>query len=340
MRPVALSALALALAGPAMGADTPPSWLKQPRAEDLGRVWPRDAYRRGLGGSAVMRCRVTVEGLLADCNIMKEDPPGLGFGPAALALAPTFLFTPAKRNGAPIPAGVTIPVRFDLGYGGNVVPAPAAEEIRIAPYAPWSQAPSREEVRAAYPKAAGAIVGHVAMRCPLRASGLLGRCEILTEEPTGKGFAGAARSLAPKFRASLQGGALDAVRKGDIVVNLAVHFRGPEEAGPPYLAQVDWLRTIDPAKAVKLFPEKAVAANLRQGRATVDCVVQPTGDLGQCDVVEESVPGMGFGEAASLVAANMRANLWTRDGQPTPGARIKLPIRLDYKASDPEAAKP
>lgn len=292
-----------------------------------------------------MKCTVTVEGALAGCKVVQETPPALGYGQAALALSPVFLFTPAKRNGLAVAAPVTIPIKFELfeGGGGDQVSLPPGDRVRLATWAPWSGAPRSEDLAEAYPKSLGSTgpAGQVAMRCPLKPSGALGRCEITAEQPTGKGFGRAALGLAPKFRAIIGEATAKAVRAGDILVNVAVHFRAPGDASPRYLAQVDWLRAIDPEKAVQLFPDKAVAAKVVQGRGVVDCMVQPTGDLGQCQVVGETPAGLGFGESAALIAVAMRANLWTQDGQPTPGAHIKLPIRLDYKPPRaPEPAKP
>ncbi len=90
--------------------DVRPDWLKRPDAADVLAVWPSAAWIKGLGGRAVISCRVTLQGALADCSVNREEPVGAGFGAAAIALSPQFLMKPGIRDGKP--------VEHDRGFAG------------------------------------------------------------------------------------------------------------------------------------------------------------------------------------------------------------------------------
>ena len=73
------------------------------------------------------------------------------------------------------------------------------------------------------------------------------------------------------------------------------------------------------------------------GGAVIDCRIVAEGRLDGCVAQSEAPADLGFGEAASKVARAMQANLWTREGDPTVGARVRLPMKFVYSG---EAAKP
>lgn len=76
-----------------------------------------------------MDCRVTVEGCLAGCRLLSEEPKGAGFGESALKIADTFHVTPPMRDGRPIEGRITIPIewRLDDDPPGDAGTAPAAK---------------------------------------------------------------------------------------------------------------------------------------------------------------------------------------------------------------------
>lgn len=93
---------------------------------DIMRYYPEQAQRIGLEGKAVISCTITAEGRLADCAVVSEDPPGFGFGEAAVKMSTLFKMRPKTQGGAPVDGGkVTIPIRFRLPKDTPATPPPA-----------------------------------------------------------------------------------------------------------------------------------------------------------------------------------------------------------------------
>jgi TonB family protein len=84
--------------------------------------WPH-----GSEGKAVIICRVTSEAKLKDCSVKSEDPPGMGFGAAALKMAPLFKMHHAPNGGPSVEGRITIPMRFKLNPDGSAAAAPAED---------------------------------------------------------------------------------------------------------------------------------------------------------------------------------------------------------------------
>jgi hypothetical protein len=99
--------IALLFAGP-LTAERPmvtqPSWVQRPSGEDIGRVTPF-LEQPPPEVHVLMVCRITAEGGLEACTIRSEDPPGLGYGPAALAVAQFFRMPPSMSWAARWRAG-------------------------------------------------------------------------------------------------------------------------------------------------------------------------------------------------------------------------------------------
>ena len=113
------AAMAQAAPSGAGTADTPPSpapfWSKLPNSDDLAKVYPRQAEKRGLEGIAHMTCKVHPDGWLSTC-VATAIPPGAGFEAAAVKLASRFRLNlagrPTKAAGG---AGtVQVPIAFRL----------------------------------------------------------------------------------------------------------------------------------------------------------------------------------------------------------------------------------
>lgn len=94
---------------------TEPSWAEMPAAEDMGDAYPDFAGRIAMSGWTQMECRVTLEGRLALCEVVKTAPAGMGFDRAALSLVPTFRINPRTVDGDIEKSSVRFAVRFRLG---------------------------------------------------------------------------------------------------------------------------------------------------------------------------------------------------------------------------------
>jgi hypothetical protein len=199
-----------------------------------------------------------------------------------------------------------------------------------------------EQVAQAFPKGAIGKVrsAHVVLRCDLKSDGGLTGCESVSETPAGQGFTRAAMSLAKDFR--VLGEAKAAAAKG-FEIDVPFDFEDPSGAGPPVeVYDPLWLKTVSPSGGAKLFPAAAAKAGLRAGSAKVACTVAQDGTLKACSVVSEDPAGMGFGDAALVIASVMQMNPWSAEGSPVDGAHIVLPIKLvlPQDAPAPTAAPP
>lgn len=91
-------------------------WEARPTAAQLSRVYPPAAMRGNRDGWAIIGCRVTAEGRMADCHAYDEWPSGQRFTEAALAVAGMFKLKSVGKDGRPIPEGahVRLPVFFKM----------------------------------------------------------------------------------------------------------------------------------------------------------------------------------------------------------------------------------
>lgn len=320
--------------------DVKPNWRKRPTPGDLLAVWPREALQRGRGGKAVIHCKVSVQGALYECIVVSESPKDSGFGQAALTLATQFLMSPAQKGGHAVAFdGVSIPINFQ---------APEAETgshlAGMGPYSgkafqdvsgvPWLNAPSVGEVAAAYPPRGRAktLEGHVALDCTFRADGHLTSCDVISEDPKGMGFGDAARSLTGKFvgPTTLPGGRNIARAH----VQLPISFPLDTQATSPLLSgKVSWTATPRPEDFATTLGPIAKAAGVAVVRATLECVVGPTGGLTQCAPISEEPAGQGVGAAMTGLAQQFAMVLWTDQGLATVGGRMRLPLRWNAPAA-------
>ena len=308
-----------------------PAWDKRPDADAIHAAWPRAALLAGLGGVAMINCRVNVHGVAEDCRVARESPENHGFGSAAMLLTPDFLFKPAHVGDTAVPARVVIPINFKFERGASP-PTNVTAPFSVINRPLWTSAPTFAETGAAYPKGAGGAPGYVAMRCDVKGDGALRDCEVLREEPSGKGFARAARSLVSRFRLALE--TPGAPGRPRILVNLAVRLIDPDsdDFTARAVAEPVWARVPDPARAQALFPAEAAAKGVRTGVGVARCTVAANGALADCEPRPGRPDGLGFSEAAVAVASVMMMSPWTQEGGPVDGATISIPIR--FKLAD------
>lgn len=87
-------------------------WVRQPSGRDLERHFPRRALEANQSGSVELDCIVGRSGRLA-CSVASENPPGYGFGEAAMAIARQARVEPTLRDGTPAAnRHVRVPMSF------------------------------------------------------------------------------------------------------------------------------------------------------------------------------------------------------------------------------------
>lgn len=336
--------LALALiAGSAVGQDTapeqrtPPSFKVRPSQELLSEHFPAAALAAGKSGRAVVECMVSAQGLATDCVPLAEDPPGFGFGAAAVSMQSFLQMTPGTVNGVPTP----MKVRFPIDFTSDGVRTPTGGTTRLYSNLPWSSAPTFEQWAAAYPEKAKAAKGSgaVNMRCTFRDEGRIGGCVVMTESPQGMGFGPAARSLAEHFVGPAVDAAGGRTRGGQVNIQIAFSPKvldGGKAANSP-------LMTTGPTREQLLaaFPKAAQEAGVLVGGALLRCDMQQFKAV-NCKVDAETHPGKGFDQAALAVSGSLRFSVWSADGLPT-NERLLLPIEFDRRpvavaAADPKEA--
>lgn len=99
--------------GPSVGK---PTWTGIPDDKAFQAAYPAAALTAGVRtGRARLDCVVAAGGAVDQCKVVAEDPAGLGFGAAAMSLAPSFRLAIWTDDGLPTVGGrVTIPLRYEF----------------------------------------------------------------------------------------------------------------------------------------------------------------------------------------------------------------------------------
>jgi hypothetical protein len=316
-------------------------------------IWPGAAYQNRVDGKVRLRCRFDVHGLAESCEVASESPQGHGFGKAALELRPTFKLPPTTGPDGPVPAIKTVSIGFrapDSQISGKMI----NENLSMNPIAPdisqitfgnnnpiamrdvtmldhpvWAQAASFDDLAAAYPAKGGGVEGYAVDHCMVRRTGVLANCQIIKEEPEGRGFDKAALSLAPKFKVIPE--LATAHHRSPIWVDIAIRLPPPDQLKDRTVTAPVWLAGVDPKATPKVFPPEAVAQGLVTGRGMTRCTVAADGTLTACAPEAGEPDGLGFSEAAAKLATGMKMNLWSADAAPVQGGVVHIPIRLNLK---------
>lgn len=315
-------------------------------------IWPTHAFTRGANGRVTLTCLVDVHGLAERCRVAYEQPQGMGFGAAALALQPTLKLAPAKGpDGQPVAREMNLALNFkapdmetDLqqfesalgsGHAANLSVQHQPQAMRhvvMMNHPVWVEAPSFDDLAQAYPARAGGVEGYAVAHCQVERNGLLTRCVAAKELPPARGFAPAAVKLAHRFKVSPE--VMRYAPHGDpIEVDIPIRFQ-PPGALDRTIAAPAWIAGFDPETAPKLFPPEAAAKGLTSGRGVAKCVVAADGSMTGCAPEAAEPAGLGFSEAAVKLASTMRMNLWSADAAPVEGGVVHVAIRLNLGSAN------
>ena len=92
-----------------------PQWVRAVSGPEMAAVYPAQA--KWKSGRAVLACRLSQTGRATDCAVAEETPAGMGFGEAALKLAPLFQFTTHDAAGKSLVGGTfQIPLAWTAPY--------------------------------------------------------------------------------------------------------------------------------------------------------------------------------------------------------------------------------
>ena len=324
-----------------------------------GSIWPESAFRGGISGHVVLSCDIDRYGLAERCKVASETPPDQGFGPAALELRPTFKLTPAMGPDGPVDAVMSIAVDFNaphpqIDFGGAKGGGPAAASsgpmsVGAGADAPdlsgprlpnrrvsmlddpvWASTVGYRDVVRAYPARAGGVEGYVVAHCEVNRDGTVSDCHVIKEDPEDRGFGKAALSLAARFRVVPNWSRPPG--HADLWVDIPIRFPAPGAAETRIVSRPYWVAGFDPRQALKVFPKEAADKGVSTGLGVAQCRVARDGSLTGCAPSKADPEGLGFAEAAVLLASTMRMNPWLRDGEPADGAVVRVAVRLNLKS--------
>jgi hypothetical protein len=316
-------------------------WLSRPRGDQMAAFAPPDAVERGIDGGAVIECVPDDSGRMQQCHVIFEAPEGLGFGAAALKLAPAYRIDARASSGAIAHPTMKLPIRWV--FGGKLT----ASEIFLVAHPRWSSAPSFADVETAYLASAAGAVGTITLRCRVGGAGRIGLC-VNRDLEAAKGsppspeqrLTDVAEGLSDRFELHLNHTGLPAGTA--LMTDVTFRFIDPKD--PAFvgrqIGEPSWIATVPPAVSDKLFPPAATYKGIATGQGVAECTVGADGSLRACRALPGNPDGVGFSLAAVKVASIMKMSVWTEAGGPVDGATVRIPVQFNSGTPSPAPAKP
>ena len=286
---------------------------------EIAAVFPKAAFDQKVSGSAVLNCTADEVGREVDCRVVKEDPAGMGFGQAALALVTKERVKTKDFSGASI-----IGQRF---YSSFSFLAPGDSNPN------WVRKPTAEELASVFPTKAleTAKGGRAVIGCEVTIEGFLERCHVWDESPAGYGFGAAALQLAPQFRLSpkIRGGR--PVAGGGVMIPINWDMSGAHPASlnvgsRSLMLDPPWTAVPSFAQVQAAWPEDAKGE--ASGQAALRCSVTTDGLLKACEVISEAPRAKGFGKAAKSLVRDFKINVRPEDSKVVRDLSIDVPFRF------------
>ena len=280
-----------------------PKLVARPDTELVYKAYPPKAAAEQKDGSAVLHCRVTLAGSLADCTADQDTPSGYGFAEAALGLSTAFKMTPQTEGGKPVDTGkVNFRMRFEAKPSAPVL----------------LQQATLDDLQAVWPAAAmkKGAGGFASLRCEVTVTGALQFCVVDEESPAGMGFGNAAKALAPQFLlkpAQLRG---EPVPFQDFKLKVRWEGETPMSTGSliPQTSQVfamaPWLSVPTREDMAIAYPAAAAAKKL-SGKVSLRCMIRKNGGVIGCETGAENPKSMGFKKAAMALVPKFQVDVAT-----------------------------
>jgi hypothetical protein len=294
-------------------------------------IRPPEAYDLSVRGFATVRCRID-KSRLTDCEAESESPVGMGFGSLGARSLERERLDKWEMIGLADGDIVLLPLTMAPRVESNRPPVSGAF---------WRQAPTFEQVDAAWPVTAGdRATGSAALRCTVGVDGLLEACAVAGEVPARSAFGEAALTLASSFSVEVAADGQSPDPAYDVLVSFRFHNPSSPAGQTRQIDKPDWIDSPGQQEIMAAFPAEAKAASVKEGVGVVICQVAERGQLVGCAASQEAPEGLGFGRSAVALAKGMRLAPWTKDGRPVVGGRIKFSIRFSpTPASAPPKSK-
>jgi len=190
----AIIAMWLLLSGPCAAADAQPS-LPDPVLDNAVRAKiPLAAIVKGVDATVKLQCSVTEHSAWDHCTLVTEDPVGLGFGDAALALAKNFPAEPASFT----PTASAIAT---VTYHRFTITTEAQGITHVIRSPDWAERPTAAQLSSIFnPTSLPHRAGSATIECIVTVEGKLDPCRVTEEAPEGFGVGRGALAMARTFK--------------------------------------------------------------------------------------------------------------------------------------------
>ncbi len=230
--------------------------------------------------------------------------------------------------------------RFLLGILAGlalcVSAANAEQDVDKAPN--WKRAPSEQDFLSVFPTAAlqAGKGGKVVLSCRITVAGAPTGCAVVSETPPGLGFGQAALAMIPQmlFNPAIKNGKPVEFSELRIPLSFAApeastgsRIKGGVDSTSTYkvLSRVPWTATPSLEDVWSAYPPEA-RSQKRNGRVTLECIIQRDGALGSCSSQNLDADSSDFLPGAKALAKKFRAPVAFDEGGSTAGVHVLVPF--------------
>lgn len=289
-----------------------PTFTASVPSDRMKAAYPKGATQTG---KAALDCVAGAGGRLLDCKVALEDPPGQGFGAAALSVVSYERIKPTDDSGASV---VGRPLRTYLQF---FAPGDANPD--------WVRKPTNQDIANVFPRKAlkDGVEGKAVIGCEVTVEGFMQNCKVLSETPKDYDFGAAGLQIMPQLRMTpmMRGGKPVAGGAVQIPINWATPDQGSHFNSTPVVLDPPWIRVPTQSAVDAAWPK--AAAGTPSGQAALRCFLGKTGQLRSCEVISETPRGKGFGRAAQDLSKLFQVSV-APDDKGLRDYRVDIPFRF------------